>query len=258
MGVKMLRIAGLVLCGAGILWFCLPFFYHSFGIGGMLGIFLCLWGGALLLFYPKVAGKKGKWQVGARLCLSCYLVGLCWCGYLSFLIFQAQQGTPPAGADVVVLGSQVLPSGELSLSLRHRVSKAGEYLLENPDSRCITTGGQGDTEPKAEALAEKEALVKQGVAENRIFLEDKSRNTRQNFVNAKKVAEKQGIGPEILVVTQGFHMYRACEIAKSAGFVPSALVADTNWMMFPEYFGRELLSLTKWSVESLFMEPTGD
>ena len=93
-----------------------------------------------------------------------------------------------------------------------------------------------------------------GIDEERIFLEDRSHNTRENLVFAKEIAEKQGLGEEVAIVTQGFHMYRATQLAKAAGFTPYSLVAETDPLLFPEYYGRELLSLTKWWVERLVIE----
>ena len=45
------------------------------------------------------------------------------------------------------------------------------------------------------------------------------------------------MGTEVAVVTQGFHMYRAIQLAKAAGFEPYSLVAETDPLLFPEYYG---------------------
>ena len=120
--------------------------------------------------------------------------------------------------------------------------------------RCIVTGGQGKDEPCPEAVTEKNALVGMGIPEERIFVEDQSHNTRENLQFAQEIAQEQGMGEEIAVVTQGFHMYRATQLAKAAGFTPYSLVAETEPLLFPEYYGRELLSLTKWQVEHLLLD----
>lgn len=129
-----------------------------------------------------------------------------------------------------------------------------EYLAENPGALCIVTGGQGKDEPCPEAVTEKNALVGMGIQEERIFVEDQSHNTRENLQFAQEIAQEQGMGEEIAVVTQGFHMYRATQLAKAAGFTPYSLVAETEPLLFPEYYGRELLSLTKWQVEHLLLD----
>lgn len=251
-----LKIAGLCLCTLGCLWFLLPVFRSSFGIGSVFGIILCLYGAGLLLFYKRISGQGGWKQVCARLLLCCYVLGLGWCGYLTVLLAGAQLGAVSENTTVVVLGSRVYAGNRLSLSLKNRVDKAGEYLAENSEADCIVTGGQGDDEPCPEAWAERDTLVSMGISEDRIYVEDRSRNTRQNFQYAREIAKREGLGDSIVVVTQGFHMYRALRLAESEGFSPHALVANTDFMMFPGYYGRELLALTKWKLEEWFL-PAG-
>lgn len=249
-----LRMAGCVLCGAGCVFFLLPVFRGGFNLGAGFGMFVCLLGLALLLFFGKISRKSGWKQAVVRLVTAFYCLGLVWAAYLSGLMLSVQANTPPENVPVIVLGAQVYSEEKMGVSLTGRINAAYDYLLDNPQSSCIVTGGQGGDEPCPEALTEKNVLVKMGIDEERIFLEDRSHNTRENLVFAKEIAEEQGLGEEVAVVTQGFHMYRATQLAKAAGFTPYSLVAETDPLLFPEYYGRELLSLTKWWVERLVIE----
>lgn len=249
-----LRMAGCVLCGAGCVFFLLPVFRGGFNLGAGFGMFVCLLGLALLLFFGKISRKGGWKQAVVRLVTAFYCLGLVWAAYLSGLMLSVQANTPPENVPVIVLGAQVYSEEKMGVSLTGRINAAYDYLLDNPQSSCIVTGGQGGDEPCPEALTEKNVLVKMGIDEERIFLEDRSHNTRENLVFAKEIAEEQGLGEEVAVVTQGFHMYRATQLAKAAGFTPYSLVAETDPLLFPEYYGRELLSLTKWWVERLVIE----
>ena len=67
-----------------------------------------------------------------------------------------------------------------------------------------------------------------GIDGSRIFMEDQSHNTRENLKFAMEIAQEQEMGEEVAIVTQGFHMYRATQLAKSAGFTPYSLVAETD------------------------------
>lgn len=249
-----LRMAGCVLCGAGCVFFLLPVFRGGFNLGAGFGMFVCLLGLALLLFFGKISRKGGWKQAVVRLVTAFYCLGLVWAAYLSGLMLSVQANTPPENVPVIVLGAQVYSEEKMGVSLTGRINAAYDYLLDNPQSSCIVTGGQGGDEPCPEALTEKNVLVKMGIDEERIFLEDRSHNTRENLVFAKEIAEEQGLGEEVAIVTQGFHMYRATQLAKAAGFTPYSLVAETDPLLFPEYYGRELLSLTKWWVERLMIE----
>ena len=58
---KVGRILGLVLCGAGYVWFLLPLLRGGFRLGAVFGLAVCALGALLLVFYPRLA-RKGGWK----------------------------------------------------------------------------------------------------------------------------------------------------------------------------------------------------
>jgi len=249
-----LKILGCVLCGAGCIWFLLPIAHGGFRLGAAFGLCVCGLGLALLLCYRRFVGAGGRRKVCTRVLAVVYALGICWSVALTVLMFSAQYRTPPAGTNLIVLGAQIYSAERMGVSLTNRVDKAAAYLLENPEAQCIVTGGQGGDEPCPESLTQKNGLMRRGIEAGRIYMEDKSRNTRENMVYAMEVAKEEGLGTEVAVVTQSFHMFRALQLAESSGFTAYSLVADTDPLLFPEYYGRELLSLTKWIVQHLFLD----
>lgn len=249
-----LRWTATIVIAIVMVWFFLPTFRGiPFGIGTIFGELICVMGLVFLWKYHKLI-KQGKFvKVFTRTALIIYIAGLIWIGYLSVLMLSAVVKKPPLNTNVIVLGAQVHKSGSMSKSLAQRVNAAEVYLANNDDSVCIVTGGQGDDEPFAEALAQKKALLKAGILEERIFLEDESRNTRQNVFNAKEIANENKLGNEVVIVTQSFHLFRAVKLAESAGFTAYGLPAKTDPLLFPGFYGREILSLTKWKLEELFL-----
>ena len=202
--------------------------------------------------------QKGLWMrlpIGLRAGIGMLAgVGIaCLCGLLILIGSAFSVKGEQQLSYLIVLGAQMKPNGP-SVVLEKRLRRAYTYLTENPETLCVLSGGQGSNEPCAEAEAERHALIQMGVSEARIFVEDRSSNTRENMVFSRIVAEENGLGTEIVIVTQSFHMYRALMLAENAGFNPYALVADTDPVLFPLYYGRELLSLTKWNLEQLFLE----
>lgn len=248
---KAVNGAGQALCLLGCLWFIMPALHGGFGLGAVFGVCVCLLGFSLLHFYRRLAEKGGWRKAMVRLVSAFFLLGFLWAGYLTAVMLSAQALAPPESANVMVLGARIYSAEHLGVSLQNRVEKAYEYLEVHPDAQCIVTGGQGDDEPCPEAVAERNALVRMGIDPQRIFLEDRSRNTRENMKFSMELAESCGLGREFAVVTQSFHMGRALGLAKEAGFEAYSLVADTDWILFPEYYGRELLSLTKYHLEML-------
>lgn len=235
----------------GILWFCMPILHGGFAEGSIFGVTVCALGMAIALQYKKMVTKGGWRKVLARLALGFYILGIGWAGYLTMLIVSYQAASPPPGRNVIVLGAQVYSAERMGVSLKNRVDRAAGYLMKNQDSKCIVTGGQGGNEPCAESLTARNALVRLGIEPERIFFEDKSRNTRENLEYAMEVSQANGIGTEVVVVSQSFHLYRAVRLAESAGFTASGLAAETDPIIYPSYYGRELLSLTKWYIEEL-------
>ncbi len=248
---KWLKALFIGICAVGILWFCMPALHGGFAEGSIFGVAVCALGMATAIKYKGMADRGGwrKWL--ARTVAVLYGLGLCWAGYLTALIISYQAAPPPPGRNVIVLGAQVYSAERMGVSLGNRVERAYEYLEENPQAKCIVTGGQGDNEPCAESLTARNALISRGIEPGRIFAEDRSRNTRENLEYAMETARANGIGTEVVVVSQSFHLYRAVRLAQSAGFTASGLAAETDPIIYPSYYGRELLSLTKWYIEEL-------
>ena len=97
------------------------------------------------------------------------------------IICSAMLTLPPKKLDfIIVLGAQVRGK-KITNSLKRRLDKGAEYLKENPKTRVIVSGGQGKGEDVTEAFAMAQYLVSHGVDGERIFLEEKSRNTYENL-----------------------------------------------------------------------------
>lgn len=251
---EVLRWSLTVIISVVMIWFFLPAIRGiPFGTGTIFGEIICVIGLVFLHKYKFFVEHGGMLKKLTQISLIIYIAGLVWIGYLSVLMLSAVVKKPPSNTNVIVLGAQVHKSGNMSKSLAQRVNAAEVYLLKNEESVCIVTGGQGSDEPFPEAVAQKNAMLKSGISEDRIFLEDKSTNTRQNVFNAKEIADENKLGDRVVIVTQSFHLFRAVKLAESAGFTAYGLPAKTDPFLFPGFYGRELLSLTKWKLEELFL-----
>ena len=156
---------------------------------------------------------------------------------------------------VIILGARVY--GEKpSQSLGERIKKASEFLHKNKLVKVIVSGGKGVNEKISEALAIKRELLKLGISEERIILEDKSRNTIQNFeFSLEKIKEDnpQKNKKNILIVTNNYHIFRAKNIAKSLGYEREGykfygLPAKTPLIFIPKSHFREFLSNIKFLI----------
>ena len=92
----------------------------------------------------------------------------------------------------------------------------------------------------SEAEAMYNWLVDKGIDKNRLYMEDKSTNTRENLLFSKELIEKEGLSPIITIVTHDFHQYRATLIAKSIGIEPYNVSGRTFAVFYPVFYVREL------------------
>ena len=159
---------------------------------------------------------------------------------------------------VIILGARV--KGEKpAKSLMERIKVATKYLKKNPEVKVIATGGKGTNEGIAEGVAIKRELLKNGINEDRIILEDKSKNTVENFrfslekirnsENGKnKNSENNGNRKiKVLIVTNDYHIFRSKNIARKVGFDNKdyeiyGLPAKTPLISIPQSYFREFLS----------------
>lgn len=151
---------------------------------------------------------------------------------------------PAAGADyVIVLGAKV--NGRTpSRALKGRIMTAFSYLEENPMTKVILTGGKGSGEEITEALCARQELIALGLEENRILMEDQSRNTMENIVFAGRYIEKRK--SYIVIVTSDFHALRGQYLAVKAGFrCVESLGAPCTPVMKLHYYVRETFSWIK-------------
>lgn len=151
---------------------------------------------------------------------------------------------------LIVLGAQVREDGP-SVVLRYRLDAAIDYLIENPDTICIVSGGQGKNEPVSEAEGMAEYLIKNGIEKSRIILEDKSTSTVENIQYSKALIEPpyNGVG----IVTNNFHVFRGTQIAKAQGLEGvSGIAADSSVLYLPNNVLRECCGILKdWILKNI-------
>jgi len=137
---------------------------------------------------------------------------------------------PPDG--IVVLGGAIAPGislarGAVALNdSAERITVTAELARRYPDARIIFSGGTGTLFGEALeapiAVKELEAL---GVAHDRITAEEQSRNTIENAVFSRLIAQPKP-GERWLLVTSAFHMPRAIAAFRAAGFPVEAYPVD--------------------------------
>ena len=145
---------------------------------------------------------------------------------------------------ILVLGGP-LNGEEPGGILLERLKKAALILEENPELKAVCSGGmthEGQTVSEAQVM--KKTLIKLGVPEGRIILEDKAKTTLENF---KYTKELLGDDVRVAFVTSEFHIKRSCLIMKKAGVDYTPIAApnseDSRSYRIREAFLRPLARL---------------
>ena len=144
---------------------------------------------------------------------------------------------------VIVLGAGI--NGEnVTRPLARRLDAAIAYWHQNPDAYIITTGGLGNRATITEAEAMARYLIRRGVPEERILLEDQSTSTHENLTFAKEMLDAHfSDGIRAVLITNDFHIYRAVRTARYVGIDVARKGAYTDWYTWPVNYLREMLAV---------------
>ena len=160
----------------------------------------------------------------------CLVIGLLLFGVTEGFILEASFGDPKEEVEyMVVLGAKVRSDGP-SVSLWDRIYAAADYLQAHPNTIAVCSGGQGADEPMTEARAIYDELVKLGIDESRIWLEEEATSTWGNLnLTLDLIEEKTGERPTKLgILSSEYHLFRAGMQAKECGVEPVGIPAPTS------------------------------
>lgn len=119
------------------------------------------------------------------------------------------------GDAAIVLGAAVW-SEEVSPVFRERINHAISLYRKGKVRKIIFTGGQGNKDELTEAAAARRYAIENGIPGRDILVEQTSHTTYENVVNAKRVADANGL-KRVLIVSDPMHMKRAVTMATDVG-----------------------------------------
>lgn len=159
-------------------------------------------------------------------------------------IYAAGKTKISAQKVIIVLGCRVR-GDEPSLSLIKRVDAAYKFLLFNPESVAILSGGQGKDENISEAQCMQQLLYARGISKNRLILENRSTSTDENIRFSLQIIETLDLDRNIAIATSEYHQKRAANICKKYGLNSTPVSSKTKWTLLPTFLLRELFAEIK-------------
>ncbi|MBQ9483275.1 MAG: YdcF family protein [Ruminiclostridium sp.] len=251
---SVLRIIAALICAFLLYTFIYTMSLKQINHGNVIGCLYCGSVIVLIIAYPFLKKKKPL-RIAANVC-GCILAAFAvYCAVISCFIVSemnhgedkalavSSQGTPQT---VIVLGCMVL-DGEPSPMLALRIGKAEEYLKAHPDAVCIAAGGKGSNEEISEAECIRRCLVRDGIDESRIYIEDKSVDTTENIRFSKEIIDAEGLSEEVVVVSECYHIFRGVRQARLNGLHASGIYPDPAPVIktMPSYWLREIFAISR-------------
>ncbi len=122
----------------------------------------------------------------------------------------------------------ILPGGLASYDIHNRgfFNRASDRFIqaaglchEGRTKHILVTGGNGflNRENPPEAWFLRQELLRNGIDSSAILVDDRSRNTRENAVYSKKLADSMGWKGPLLLVTSAMHMRRCLQDFQRVG-----------------------------------------
>lgn len=139
--------------------------------------------------------------------------------------FERPDPAPAEIAGVIVLGGgfeggvNLVRGGYELNSGGDRYVEAAILARRYPQARIVVTGGTGTLvlDGEGDADTAPRLLMALGVAQDRLVLENRSRNTYENAVFSRELVDPRP-GETWLLVTSAFHMPRSVGLFRKAGF----------------------------------------
>ena len=164
---------------------------------------------------------------------------------------KASKGNTKVPPDVLLILGCRVRGNEAEETLMMRIEKAAEYLKENKQTVAVACGGIVHKDQlKSEAEVIREELIRRGVEAERIILEDKSKTTAQNFINAGKLLSLEG--KRVAFLSSEFHLMRASMIAKKCSFECTTVAAPSPKKLRFKNYLREF-----WAVPLIINDTKG-
>lgn len=134
---------------------------------------------------------------------------------------------------ILVLGCGVRSDGSPSAMLEDRLKRSVELYELGISSKLLMTGDHGQ-EGYDEVATMKQFAMDAGISSENVFMDHAGFSTYESIYRAKEIFQAK----KILIVTQGYHLYRALYIANRLGLEAYGVASDLRG-----YRGQTMLDL---------------
>ena len=149
---------------------------------------------------------------------------------------------------LVVLGCGLKKDGSPTPLLKGRLDLALDFDKKQreaggKEARFLVSGGQGPDEVRPEAHAMRDYLLEQGIAPERIDVEDRSTDTAENMRFSRDIIHASDPAAKVAFFTTNYHVFRAGLKARRVKMRAVGMGAKTRWYFWPNAAVREFVGL---------------
>ncbi len=207
------------------------------------------------IFRKSLRNRLGRIYLPIKIFMSCAMMFyavtfVMLVGYIH-LSPSAEPGAQSDGTEnvYIVFGAKVKAEGPTK-TLASRLDAAADVMEKDSGAVCIVSGGQGTDEPFTEASCMRDYMVERGVAPERIFLEEKASNTKENILYSAALIEQLGLSDrQLICISSETHIPRIRLMCSRAGIDALYIKAETPMKVFLfTTWVREYLSYVKMLV----------
>ena len=174
--------------------------------------------------------------------IECVLIGTI------IMSIKAAKHIPEFDKDaIVILGCQIKKDGTLTNLLKGRVDRAIEFAEMQKEKKgkeilFVPSGGKGADEVIAEGDAMKNYLLEQGINENNILVDNKSKNTYENIKFSNELIKSKIKEAKIAFSTTNYRVFRAGIIATNQNIDIEGIGSKTKSYFWINAFIREFIA----------------
>lgn len=166
-------------------------------------------------------------------------VAALWLGSAVSVFWLASHDRAAPADAIVVLGAAQY-RGRPSPVLRARLDHAVQLFAQGYAPRLVLTGGIAEGDTASEAAVSRTYVMRAGVPDSAILLENDGRTTQQSLQAVARLLEARGM-QRVILVSDPFHLFRASVVARRNGLAvrTSPTRADDAWgrlVRQPGYF----------------------
>ncbi len=220
---------------------------------GIILAFMLVGGDVCLLLFDRDLSGSVSWIRIHELILNLFVAGYLYfeCMMIGLMIANAITSgyQPEFDKDyLIILGCGIRKDGTPCPLLQGRIDRALDFRDQQlkqtgKDLIFVPSGGQGSNEVISESESMTRYLIKKGIPQSHILMEDQSTSTFENMKFSKALIQAQNPNARVAFSTSNYHVFRSGLFARRVKMRAVGMGARSKWYFWPNALVREFIGL---------------